>query len=311
VDGGKRGSRDGAYKGHLDGHPAGYIENFVTGHRENWKSQGFSLSEDERQRLRAEAMATLEKRQKEREEAYETIAFEAKQTIRILPEAPSSNAYLSRKGLAFNHGALTDPSDSSLVLPATDVDGKVWTFQKIHGDGTKSFAPNGKMAGCMFVARPSSLNGLQGTPAFFLNNALSRPQIFIAEGYATAASLSEALNMPVIAAFSSGNLAEVANAIRKKAPNAEIVICGDDDQATEMKRGKNPGREKALAAAEAVKGKAVFPVFSPGTAKASDFNDLHQGQGLDAIKRQITAALSQKKEIKLKVEKTRSMVIRL
>ncbi len=311
VEGGNLGSRDGAYKGHLDGHPAGYMENFRTGHKENWKSQGFSMNEAERGRLQAEAAATLEKRQQQREETYETIAFEAKQTIKNMPEAPPSNAYLSRKGLTFNHGALSDPSDSSLVLPATDVDGKVWTFQKIYDDGTKAFAAKGKMAGCMFVARPPSFNGLQGSPEFFLNNALSRPQIFIAEGYATAASLSEALNSPVIAAFSSGNLAEVANAIRKKAPNSEIVICGDDDHATEMRRGINPGREKALAAADAVKGKAVFPIFPPGASKSSDFNDLHQAQGLDAVKRQITAALSQKKEIKLKVEKSSSMEIRI
>ncbi len=309
VEGGQSGARDGAYKGHLDGHPAGYMENFRTGHKENWKSQGFNLSEAERGRLQSEASATLQKSQKEREEAYQSIAYEAKQTIRNLTEAPPDNAYLIQKGLSFNHGALSDPSDSSLVLPATDIDGKVWSFQKVHADGSKAFAPGGKMAGCMFVAKPSSFNGLQGSPELFLNNALSRPQIFIAEGFATAASLSEALNSPVIAAFSAGNLKEVANAVRKKVPNAAIVICGDDDQATGVKRGVNCGKEKALAAAEAVKGRAVFPIFAPGADKASDFNDLHKSHGLDTVKLQLKATLAPKREIKRTLEKASTLEV--
>jgi putative DNA primase/helicase len=41
-------------------------------------------------------------------------------------------------------------------------------------------------------------------------------------------------------------------------PDKAIVIAGDDDHRLE----NNPGREKALAAAEAVAGIAIFPNFS-------------------------------------------------
>jgi phage/plasmid primase-like uncharacterized protein len=43
--------------------------------------------------------------------------------------------------------------------------------------------------------------------------------------------------------------------LRARYPVAKIVIFGDDD----IDNPSNPGREKALAAARAVGGKAVFP----------------------------------------------------
>jgi phage/plasmid primase-like uncharacterized protein len=50
----------------------------------------------------------------------------------------------------------------------------------------------------------------------------------------------------------------VATAMRQRYPDKTIVIAGDDDHGTE----NNPGREKALAAAEAVAGVAIFPNWS-------------------------------------------------
>ncbi|MDZ7862102.1 hypothetical protein [Acidovorax sp.] len=60
-------------------------------------------------------------------------------------------------------------------------------------------------------------------------------------------------------AFDAGNLAHVAKALRAANPAALLVLCGDDDRTTEARTGTNPGREKAGAAARAVRGLAVFP----------------------------------------------------
>lgn len=54
---------------------------------------------------------------------------------------------------------------------------------------------------------------------------------------------------------------------------------GDDDQYLEMPQGINPGKTKAIQAAKAVKGIAVFPIFAPDEQALnpkvfSDFNDL-------------------------------------
>jgi len=64
----------------------------------------------------------------------------------------------------------------------------------------------------------------------------------------------------------------VATSIRERWPEKAIIIAGDDDHRIE----NNPGREKALAAAEAVAGVAIFPNFSAEQRAqgSTDFNDL-------------------------------------
>jgi putative DNA primase/helicase len=118
------------------------------------------------------------------------------------------------------------------------------------------------------------------------------PVIVIAEGYATADTLSQGLNYPVIAAFDSGNLSKVAQDLHEKYPHKPIVIAGDDDHHLESTLGKNPGKEKALEAAALVNGSAVFPVFASNeqiSKKLNDFNDLANKSrlGIEAVKRQV------------------------
>jgi len=114
----------------------------------------------------------------------------------------------------------------------------------------------------------------------------------IAEGYATADTLSQALDYPVIAAFDSGNLPKVAKDLHEKYPHKPIIIAGDDDHHLESTTGKNPGKEKALEAAALVNGVAVFPVFAPSeqdSKKLNDFNDPANKSvlGIEAVKRQV------------------------
>ena len=64
------------------------------------------------------------------------------------------------------------------------------------------------------------------------------------------------------------------------------------------------GTKKALEAAEACGGVAVFPRFptdSPATTDRTDWNDLYLEQGLDAVREQLTAALADAKGLSLKV----------
>jgi putative DNA primase/helicase len=98
------------------------------------------------------------------------------------------------------------------------------------------------------------------------------PVIAIAEGYATAATVAKYSNVPAIAAFDSGNLLVVATALHERWPDKGIVIAGDDDH----KLDNNPGRVKALEAALAVGGAAVFPNSTAEQREKglTDFNDL-------------------------------------
>ena len=89
------------------------------------------------------------------------------------------------------------------------------------------------------------------------------PILLIAEGYATAATLSQILGFAAVAAFDSGNLVSVAKALHEKYPEKQIIIAGDDDKHLELTHGINPGQSKAEEAARAVGGKLILPVFAP------------------------------------------------
>jgi phage/plasmid primase-like uncharacterized protein len=114
------------------------------------------------------------------------------------------------------------------------------------------------------------------------------PVVVIAEGYATAATLAKHRKVPTLAAYDSGNLLSVATALHQRYPDKAIIIAGDDDHRIE----NNPGREKALAAAEAVAGVAIFPRFAAEErAKGfSDFNDLAT-QSPEVVSRQLDEAV--------------------
>jgi phage/plasmid primase-like uncharacterized protein len=87
---------------------------------------------------------------------------------------------------------------------------------------------------------------------------------------------SKCAKVAAIAALYSGNLLEVATALRECYKDKVIVIAGDVDHRLES----NPGRAKALEAAAAVKGVAIFPEPSAEQRDGdmTDFNDLGRTQ---------------------------------
>ncbi len=158
--------------------------------------------------------------------------------------------------------------DGALTLAIVGADGVIDSLQFITPQGKKLFLPNGAIAGHYFSA---------GDPG---------RGIVIAEGYATAASIREATGQAIAVAFNAGNLGKVAAAIRAKLPDAQITIAGDNDQWTEG----NPGTTKAREAAHAIGASLVIPKFADLAGKPTDFNDLHQREGLDAVRAQIEKA---------------------
>ncbi|MDL1878659.1 toprim domain-containing protein, partial [Cytophagia bacterium CHB2] len=188
-----------------------------------------------------------------------------------------------------------------LLLPAQDIDGQIWSVQTIQPGGAKFFATGSKKESNFYVVDGNN----QGVVALD-----AAPAIVIAEGYATADTLSKTLGYPVVAAFDSGNLPKVAQALHEKYPHKSIIIAGDDDSIQESMNGKNPGKEKALEAAALVNGISVLPIFAPGeqvSQKLSDFNDLanKSSLGIEAVKRQVGSvikkALEQAKTEKFQV----------
>ena len=130
-----------------------------------------------------------------------------------------------------------------LVIPrySTEpyLEGELQTLEFIRSDGSKFPPLKSKPKGSYF-AIPGSSN-----------------RYVICEGFATGATLKEhyAEDDTIVVAFNAGNLLPVARYFRKKFPESEIVIAGDND----FKNPVNIGKDKAIAAARLVNASYSIP----------------------------------------------------
>lgn len=228
----------------------------VVGCYGNWKKFGdsvlkieldkSSLTAVERKKITARQNAIRKQADEERRARVADAAERAEKIWQSLPDGFGKSEYLERKrvgahGVKFSRG--------SIVIPLKNHDGNLVGLQFVDGDGSKRF--------------------LTGTPkrgAFHVIGRVDQDKpVAIAEGYATAAAIYEATGWPCAVAFDAGNLEPVAAVIRKQNPDSKIIICGDDDVATDG----NPGRSKAVLAAGSVGGIALFPDFGLAISSAA------------------------------------------
>jgi len=301
VTGDKKGEMAGFYVGHLDGHPAGYIKNNRTGQEMKWHSKGYHLDEKQKATFRAETVKKQQQRQLEQKQIEEKTAERCRLKIADLRPIVQATPYLMAKEIPAAAGIYTNAKGEETYVPVHDENGKIWSIQYIQEDGTKRFAKNSRKEGCFHV-----IGGIDSLDKI--------STIIITEGYATAASISMALRLPVVAAFDSGNLPHVAKTLRAKFPDKPIVIAGDDDRHLEATQGLNPGRLKAEEAAKAVSGQCVFPRFGKKEVQDNpkgftDFNDLAVKSifGISGVQHQIAPMLTKyqraEKQIKRSVSR--------
>lgn len=277
VQGERPGRKSGAYVGHLDNWPAGYICNWRTGRSEPWKAAGdWSGSAKRYTRTTAQYRAVREAKEAQIARGHEHAARYAA-SLYAASSVASEHPYLALKHVSA-HSIRVSKLDR-LLIPMRDIDGKLWSLQKIDRNGDKQFSWRGRFLGCFHTL------GLprDGAP------------LLIAEGYATAATLHEILALPVLVAFTAGNLAPVAHAARSRWPAARIIIAGDDDGDNRTDPTGRPlpnvGKLKATEAACQAGDLAVFPDFDSEDADGTDWNDLACLAGTGAVERQWRAAL--------------------
>jgi putative DNA primase/helicase len=157
--------------------------------------------------------------------------------------------------------------------------------------------------------------GLSKDGHYWLIGGLPGRVCLDAEGFATGMSLYEATGLPVAIAFDAGNLPKVAQAIKNAHKRTRQLICADDDwlqKCHECKawtpvssencqhcgkphKKQNAGKARASEAALAVDGAWIAPAFSeqrPVDRKGpTDFNDLHELEGIQVVRAQINAKL--------------------
>lgn len=143
------------------------------------------------------------------EERRLEAAAQAEADVAGAETAPDDHAYLVAKRVGA-HGLKVD--GDKLVVPIVDESGAVISTQTIAPDGAKRFLAGGrKKGGFHMIGEPA------GT-------------IYVAEGYATAASVHEATGACAVCAFDAGNIAPVVAGLRKMQPRAEIIVCADNDE---------------------------------------------------------------------------------
>ena len=198
-----------------------------------------------------------------------------------------SSPYLERKGIQ-PHGARID-DDGTLLVPIQDITQRIRGLQLIF--------PERRKVGELETDKLTWPKGAAIKGHFFQIGGIPRDLLLIAEGFATSATLHQATGLTVYCAFFAGNLLPVAKLLAKAYPAAKILLCADDDYLPTRDGKPNHGGEiAARAAAAAVLGSVVLPVFEeerPVDRKGpTDFNDLAHIEGLHVVRRQIEAHLS-------------------
>lgn len=310
----------GWYKLYYDDRPAGVFGDFRTTDEKGiqWQMDGnfAPLTPEEKAAFKAacaERDAIREKERLEREEKKSVIATNIWDAAS--EDVPADHDYLKAKQVKA-YGLRCGPwsvwvhpteneekghweklTDTALLIKLVDVfnPNKVWSIQAIvppsavpAGKTNKLFLPGGAKIGRYFmIGKPQIING--------------RAVFILCEGYATGASIHEATGHAVIVTFDSGNLVNVAKALRdktkKSGKNPRFLIAGDNDQFTIINGvPSNAGNRKANEAAGILGCDFILPDFADLEGNPTDFNDLHCREGLEVVAAQFDAYFNPKVE---------------
>lgn len=208
------GDKPGWYLVFGDGVPAGRFGCWRAGVEVTWRAEvGRKLTATEEMahaRRMAEAKAL---RDAELERKHEVAASTVETIWTSAQAASADHPYLKRKGIGV-HGARVT-GDGRLVVPLYGQDGNLSSLQYIAHDGSKLYHPGGQTGG-----------------KFWMVGTLDEPgTLFVAEGFATAATIHETTNRPVVVAYSASNLVPVTGIMREMyGASQDIVIVADNDK---------------------------------------------------------------------------------
>lgn len=251
--------KSGWYLLHGDGIPAGAFGCFKNGVEQNWRADiGRELSPEEHAANNKRMEEAREARKEEQRLTRQTAAETAKELWIEAPVASIDHPYLKRKGIK-PHGARI-MRDGRLAVPLYSDSGEISSLQYISGDGVKRYHTGGATSGKMWM----------------VGNHEAEGPIYIAEGFATAATISEQTGNACVIAYSANNLVSVTGSAREIYKTRELIIVADNDMSG---TGQNYAEQ-----AGAKHGVQVIVMPSLG-----DANDYHQA-GND-LKQLLTPAI--------------------
>ncbi|WP_257113038.1 LPD7 domain-containing protein [Pseudomonas ficuserectae] len=279
----KHGKKSGVYCGFLDRRPAGWFINY---HRAdsakdvtNWVATGGESDPITRLHIRAGAKQAQEDAARDRAVTYAKQTLAAKRLYDRLPAADPAHPYLVRKGIPPTPD-IRQTRNGALVVPFFNASGTFKTLQYIPPEGEKFLfkdAPKQEH----FLVVGGSLDPVN--------------PILYAEGYATARSLNLATGLPVVMTIDAGNMVAVAKVLHQQYPDSRHLFMADFDHAKDVNKGLIMANEAAIA----VGGQVMYPTFNDAEIARgfTDFNDLHQSRGLDAVREQTAPLIRQYEEV--------------
>ncbi len=284
---GRKGDDAGWYVLHGDGIPAGAFGDWRSGLSKTWRAdigRRLTPEEDTEYRRRIEGARRLAEEDRRRRAEHAAVI-----AARLWKEAKTAGAdhpYLTRKGVAPSHTlreidaaafariagyssqAGGETLQGRLLLVPIKVDGKLASLELIDEEGRKSALAGGTKKGGYWSPAPLPEQG----------------RVIIAEGVATALSIRMATGAPVVACLSAGNIRPVANAMLARGFAPVIAADLDKESGKPFPLAEQAARELGLPLAH--------PVFQGDRrAEQTDFNDLHQAEGLEAVRAAIDDAV--------------------
>ena len=209
----KKADKSGWYIAYADGVPAGRFGDWRQGIDLTWRANiGRTLTIAEEM---ANTHRLAEARRVRDEEVSKQRAVVADTVDTIFAScqgADPEHPYLARKGIGV-HGARVS-GDGRLVVPLYDEAGNLSSLQYIDRDGQKLYHPGGRTGGC-----------------FWMIGTLDEPGIlYVAEGFATAATIHEVTTRPCVVAYSASNLVPVVGTLRERyGITQDMMVVADND----------------------------------------------------------------------------------
>ena len=208
------GDKPGWYLIFGDGIPAGRFGCWRLGMEVTWRADvGRKLTDFEEmahaRRINEAKVLRDAAQERQHQVAIETVEKIWLSGVAAHPDHP----YLKRKGIQ-THGARTT-GDGRLMVPLYDKDGTLNTLQYIDEDGGKLYHPGGKSGGKFWMLGTMDEIG----------------PLYVAEGFATAATIHETTSRPCIVAYSASSIVPVTASLREMyGIEQDIVIVADHDK---------------------------------------------------------------------------------
>lgn len=203
----------GYYVGHEDATPCIFFGDWRTGEETTFRAdigRTWTIAEELAHKARIASAQAARKAEDARR--HQSAAITVESIWRAAAEASADHPYLKRKGVQ-PHG-LRIGGDGRLIAPLFTPDGNLSSLQYIDASGGKLYHAGGKAGGTFWMI------GTMDAPG----------PLYIAEGFATAATIHETVHRPCVVAYSASGLVPACEAMRARHGLAQdIIIVADND----------------------------------------------------------------------------------